>query len=137
MFRLVKKYEKSVGRIWPFEFNYQPNSLYYAEVFSGPISAFSRPGNTDPFEEMSQRWRTFANTVSRPFEINHKDDEKLERPNLVVLKTVFRLAHWFWAPILMFDSRITSLEMTLQVRFKDDNNSLYCIFVENYALIQC
>ena len=45
-------------------------SLYlldYAEVcneLSGPISASLRPGNTAPFEEMSQRWRAVGNTVS-------------------------------------------------------------------------
>ena len=30
----------------------------------GPISASLRPGNTAPFEEMSQRWRAVGNTVS-------------------------------------------------------------------------
>ena len=30
----------------------------------GPISASLRPGNTAPFEEMSQRWRSVGNTVS-------------------------------------------------------------------------
>ena len=42
-------------------------SLYYAEAcneFAGPISASLRPGNTAPFEEMSQRWRAVGNTVS-------------------------------------------------------------------------
>ena len=45
-------------------------SLYlldYAEVcneLAGPISASLRPGNTAPFEEMSQRWRAVGNTVS-------------------------------------------------------------------------
>ena len=32
--------------------------------FAGPISASLRPGNTAPFEEMSQRWRAIGNTVS-------------------------------------------------------------------------
>ena len=35
-------------------------SLYYAEScneFAGPISASLRPGNTAPFEEISQQWR--------------------------------------------------------------------------------
>ena len=31
---------------------------------AGPISASLRPGNTAPFEEMSQRWRAIGNTVS-------------------------------------------------------------------------
>ena len=42
-------------------------SLYYAEAcneLAGPISASLRPGNTAPFEEMSQRWRAVGNTVS-------------------------------------------------------------------------
>ena len=42
-------------------------SLYYAEAcneFAGPISVSLRPGNTTPFEEMSQRWRAVGNTVS-------------------------------------------------------------------------
>ena len=42
-------------------------SLYYAEScneFAGPISASLRPGNTDPFEKMLQRWRAVGNTVS-------------------------------------------------------------------------
>ena len=41
-------------------------SLDYAEAcneFAGPISASLRPGNTAPFEEMSQRWRAIGNTV--------------------------------------------------------------------------
>ena len=41
-------------------------SLYYAEAcneLAGPISASLRPGNTAPFEEMSQRWRAVGNTV--------------------------------------------------------------------------
>ena len=32
--------------------------------FAGPISAWLRPDNTAPFEEMSQRWRTVSSTVS-------------------------------------------------------------------------
>ena len=42
-------------------------SLDYAEAcneLAGPISASLRPGNTAPFEEMSQRWRAVGNTVS-------------------------------------------------------------------------
>ena len=42
-------------------------SLHYAEAcneLAGPISASLRPGNTAPFEEMSQRWRAVGNTVS-------------------------------------------------------------------------
>ena len=31
---------------------------------AGPISASLRPGNTDPFEKMSQRRRAVGNTVS-------------------------------------------------------------------------
>ena len=30
----------------------------------GPIPASLRPGNTAPFEEMSQRWQLVGNTVS-------------------------------------------------------------------------
>ena len=43
------------------------SSLYYAEScneFAGPISALLRPGNTVPFEEMSQQWQAIGNTVS-------------------------------------------------------------------------
>ena len=42
-------------------------SLQYAGAcneLAGPISASLRPGNTAPFEEMSQRWRAVSNTVS-------------------------------------------------------------------------
>ena len=42
-------------------------SLHYAEAcneLAAPISASLRPGNTAPFEEMSQRWRAVGNTVS-------------------------------------------------------------------------
>ena len=42
-------------------------SLDYAEAcneLAGPISASLRPGNTAPFQEMSQRWRAVGNTVS-------------------------------------------------------------------------
>ena len=42
-------------------------SLDYAEAcneLARPISASLRPGNTAPFEEMSQRWRAVGNTVS-------------------------------------------------------------------------
>ena len=42
-------------------------SLDYVEAcnkLAGPISASLRPGNTAPFEEMSQRWRAVDNTVS-------------------------------------------------------------------------
>ena len=42
-------------------------SLDYAEAcneLAGPISASLRPGNTAPFEEMSQRWRAVGNTAS-------------------------------------------------------------------------
>ena len=41
--------------------------LCYAEAcnkFAGPISMSLRPGNTDSFEEMSQRWRAVGNTVT-------------------------------------------------------------------------
>ena len=40
----------------------------------GPISASLRPGNTTPFEEMSQRWRTVGNTVS---DLTNKDCNRL------------------------------------------------------------
>ena len=50
---------------------YQSNlslySLYYAEAcneFTGPVSASFRSGNTAPFEEMLQGWRTIDNAVS-------------------------------------------------------------------------
>ena len=42
-------------------------SLDYAEAcneLAGPISVSLRPGNTAPFEEMSQWWRAVDNTVS-------------------------------------------------------------------------
>ena len=42
-------------------------SLYYAKAcneFAGPISVSLHPGNTAPFEEMSQQWRVVANSVS-------------------------------------------------------------------------
>ena len=41
--------------------------MYYAEAcndFARPISALLRPGNTAPFEQMSQRWWTVGNSVS-------------------------------------------------------------------------
>ena len=40
--------------------------MVYAEACNelvGPISASLRPGNTAPFEKMSQRWRAVGNTV--------------------------------------------------------------------------
>ena len=42
-------------------------SLQYAEAcneLAGPISASLHPGNTAPFEEISQRWRAVGNTES-------------------------------------------------------------------------
>ena len=50
-----------------FKSNLLLYSLDYAEAcneLAGPISASLRPGNTALFEEMSQRWRAFGNTVS-------------------------------------------------------------------------
>ena len=41
-------------------------SLHYAEAcnkFAGPTFASLSPGNTAPFEEMLQRWRTVSNTM--------------------------------------------------------------------------
>ena len=51
---------------WVLKSNLSLYSLQYAEAcneFAGPISASLRQGNTDPFEEMSQRWRAVGNTV--------------------------------------------------------------------------
>ena len=56
-----------LGRVKPIKLNLSLCSLYYVEVcneFAGPISASLRPGNTAPFEKMSQRWRAVGNTVS-------------------------------------------------------------------------
>ena len=42
-------------------------SLYYTEScneFAGTISVLLRPGNTVPFEEMSQRWRIVGSKAS-------------------------------------------------------------------------
>ena len=40
--------------------------LYYPQAYNqlaGPISVSLRPGNTAPFETLSQRWRAVGNTV--------------------------------------------------------------------------
>ena len=65
-------------------------SLYYAEAcneLAGPISASLRPGNTAPFEEMSQRWRAVGNTVSdltglrfEPQTFRSRDERVTARP---------------------------------------------------------
>ena len=50
-----------------FKSNLSLYLLYYAEVrneLEGPIFTQIRRGNTAFFEEMSQRWRAVANTVS-------------------------------------------------------------------------
>ena len=47
--------------------NLSLNSLYYVEAgneLAGPIPAPFRPGNSAPFEEMSQRWLAVDNSVS-------------------------------------------------------------------------
>ena len=43
---------------------YLPDYTKACNKWAGPISASLRPCNTTPFEEMSQRWRAFGNTVS-------------------------------------------------------------------------
>ena len=43
---------------------YSLNTPKRVTSLRGPISASLRPGNTAPFEEMSQRWRAVGNTVS-------------------------------------------------------------------------
>ena len=50
-----------------YKSNLSLNSLDYAEAcneLAGLVSASLRPGNTAPFEEMSQRWRAVGDTVS-------------------------------------------------------------------------
>ena len=55
------------GWMVDFKSNLSLHSLYYGEAcneFAMPTSASLHPGNTAPFEEMSQRWRTVGNTAS-------------------------------------------------------------------------
>ena len=58
------------ARLSKAESNQSNLSLYlldYAKAcnkLAGPISASLRPGNTAPFEVISQRWRAVGNTVS-------------------------------------------------------------------------
>ena len=68
-----KKKQSSAGLTFdhvimdPSKSNLSLYSLDYAEAcneLAGPISASLRPGNTAPFEEMSQRWQAVGNTVS-------------------------------------------------------------------------
>ena len=64
--------------------------LYYAQAcyeLAGPISASLRPGNTAPFEEMSQQWRAISNTLSdltgpryEPQTFRSRDERVTARP---------------------------------------------------------
>ena len=52
------------GKIFAVCITPQGSKLTFSTTCLGPISASLRPGNTAPFEEMSQRWRAVGNTVS-------------------------------------------------------------------------
>ena len=64
--------------------------MYNAEAcneLAGPISGFLRLGNLAPFQEMSQWWRTFGNTVSdsirprfEPQTFRSRDERVTARP---------------------------------------------------------
>ena len=66
-------------------------SLYYAEAWNelaGPISASLRPGDTAPFEEMSQQRQAVGNTVSdltgpifKPHTSRPRDERVTARPS--------------------------------------------------------
>ena len=73
-----------------FKSNRLLHSLYYAEAwneFAGPISASLRPGDTAPFEEMSQQRQAVGNTVSdltgpifKPQTSRSRDERVTARP---------------------------------------------------------
>ena len=70
-------------------------SLDYAEAcneLAGPISASLRPGNTAPFEEMSQRWRAVGNTVSDLTGLRFEPQTSRSRDERVTARPTARFA---------------------------------------------
>ena len=69
-------------------------SLDYAEAcneLAGPISASLRPGNTVPFEEMSQRSRAVGNTVSNLTCLRFESQTSRSRDERVTARPTGRL----------------------------------------------
>ena len=63
---ITLRFHKFFGNLLIFKSIRSLYSLYYAEACdecAGPISASLRPGNTAPFEEISQLWRAVGNSV--------------------------------------------------------------------------
>ena len=96
--------KKSKTSIFKVKLNLSLNSLYYAlacNELAKPISAPLRPGNTAPFEEMSQRWRAVGNTVSdltgprfEPQTSRSRDKRVTARPSDQYLKSFAHFRKW-------------------------------------------
>ena len=105
----------------------------YAEAcneLAGPISASLRPGNTAPFEEMSQRWLAVGNTVSdltgQRFEsqTSRSRDERItarptvnnigfikKKKNIYIYNTLCKLRNrgWGYSVLVEFKRWLTTL----------------------------
>ena len=75
--------------------------------FAGTISASLRPGNTAPFEEMSQRWRAVGNTVSDLTGPRFEPQTSRSRDKRVTARPTGR---FHWSFFNKFDSRSSQFE---------------------------